>query len=277
MRNIRIEIEYDGSGYAGWQVQNSPQCTVHSPQKRTIQGTIEKTLQKILKEKVKVIASGRTDAGVSALAQVANFHTHCALPVEKIKNALNALLPKDIAVSRVQDVPLDFHAIRDVRSKVYRYRILNRAHRPALSLRGVYFCRFPLDSGLMRREARVLIGRHDFKAFCASGSSARSTVRTIKKITVGRYPYEYPRSNTKEDNSLIIIDIEADGFLYNMARSIAGTLVDIGRGRFKKSSMKSLLSARDRRLSGPCAPAQGLCLLKVKYPCARKPRTSVHR
>ncbi len=264
MRNIRLEIEYDGSGYAGWQVQNRASKSPVRRSSKTIQGTIEKTLQKILKEKVKVIASGRTDAGVSALAQMANFHTTSSLPVEKIKNAMNALLPKDIVVSRSQDAPLDFHAIRDARSKVYRYRILNRPHRPAFFRHGVYFCSYPLDVELMRRQARALVGRHDFRAFCASGSCAASTIRFVKKISVRKYPYIYPGGG-KRDGSLIVIDMEADGFLYNMVRNIVGTLLEMGRGRLKNSGMKSLLSAKDRKLSGPCAPAQGLCLLKVNY------------
>ncbi|MCX5715143.1 MAG: tRNA pseudouridine(38-40) synthase TruA [Candidatus Omnitrophica bacterium] len=258
MRNIKLEIEYDGSGYAGWQVQNR-----HSA--KTIQGKIEKTLQKIIKEKARVVASGRTDAGVSALAQAANFHTSCTLPVEKIKNALNALLPGDIVISQAREVGLNFHAIRDVRSKIYRYSILNRPHRPALSRHGVYFCHFPLDVELMRRQARLLVGRHDFKAFCASGSSACSTIRTIKKITIKKYPHIYPGAVEKKDDSLIVIDIEADGFLYNMVRNIVGTLVEIGRGRFKKSGIKRILLAKDRKLAGPCAPAKGLCLIKVNY------------
>lgn len=267
MRNLRLEIEYDGAGFAGWQAQNSPQSTVHSPEKKTIQGIIEKTLQKILQEKVKVVGSGRTDAGVSALAQTAHFTTQSLLPADKIKHALNAFLPEDISISRAREVPINFHAIRDAKSKLYCYTILTRDYKPALLRQRVYYCRPGLNLPWMRREARCLIGRHDFKAFCASASSARSTIRTIKKLTIRKYPYFYPAltSQAGKDASLILIDIEADGFLYNMARNITGTLIEVGRGKLAKGSLKKILLSKDRRRAGPTAPAQGLCLIKVRY------------
>ncbi len=256
MRNLKITLEYDGTNYAGWQTQKH----------KTIQETLEKALSRILSEKIRVIGSGRTDAGVHALAQVANFKTKSALPAEKIRSALNALLPDDIAVTGIKKAGLKFHAIRGVKSKVYRYTILNRPHRSALLKRRAYFCRLRLDINLMREESRCLKGKHDFAAFCASGSDARDTLRTVKTISIKRVSYDPFSVNQKQkDYSLIVIDIEADGFLYNMARAIAGTLIEIGRGRFPRGSLRKILASRDRSSAGPTAPAWGLCLVKVKY------------
>jgi tRNA pseudouridine38-40 synthase len=252
MRNLKLQIEYDGTNYAGWQTQ---QTTPHARRKRpTIQQTIVRVLQKILRERVELIVSGRTDAGVHALAQVASFKTDSSLPAEKIRQALNALLPQDIAISGIEEVPLNFHPLRAAKSKIYRYSILNRQYKPALLKNQVYFCPFPLDLNLMRRAARVLVGRHDFKAFCATGSSARSTVRTVKKLNIEKRPPD-----------LIIIEIEAVGFLYKMARNIVGTLIEVGRGRLLPGALRSILLSEDRRRAGPTAPAQGLCLVRVRY------------
>lgn len=258
MRNFKVTLEYDGTNYAGWQTQKQKH--------KTIQEILEKTLQKVLSEKVKVIGSGRTDAGVHAFGQVANFKTNSNITPEKLGLALNALLPPDIAVIKAEEVGLNFQAIRDVKTKVYRYTILNRKYRSALLRERVYFYHFPLDVNLMRQEARSLVGRHDFKAFCASRSSPRSTVRTIKKVSLKKISYNPMSIAPKpKDYSLIAIDIEADGFLYNMVRSIVGTLIDIGRGRFKRGSLKKILFSKDRKRSGTTAPSCGLCLLEAKY------------
>lgn len=254
MPNIRLEIEYDGTAYAGWQVQNSPQSVVRSPQRKTIQETIEKTLRKILQEKVRLIASGRTDAGVHAQAQVANFHTVSGIPAQKLRKALNALLPEDISISKAEEVHPDFHSRFSAKSKVYCYSILNRAYPSALLRDRAYFYAHPLDLELMRRETKVLMGRHDFSAFCAGASCAKAKVRTIKKISL-----------KKKSGGLIELEIEADGFLYNMVRNIAGTLIEIGRGRFKKGALDKILRSRDRKTAGPTAPPEGLYLVKVKY------------
>ena len=247
MRNLKLQIEYDGTAYAGWQVQNRHRG-------KTIQQVIEKVLSKILQEKVRLNGSGRTDAGVHASAQVANFKTGSEIPGLRLRHALNALLPADISVSIVEDVHPDFHSRFSAKSKAYCYRVLNRAYPSALSRGRVYFCPYPLDLDLMRREAACLLGRHDFSAFCASGSDAKNKSRRIKHICL-----------KKRRGSIIELEIEADGFLYNMCRSIAGTLIEIGRGRFKEGSMKKILRSKDRRLAGPTAPAEGLYLVKVKY------------
>jgi tRNA pseudouridine38-40 synthase len=254
MRNLKLTVEYDGTNYCGWQIQG--RCP-----SKSIQETIERVLRKILQEKIHLIASGRTDAGVHAQAQVANFKTKSNISLEKLQRALNGLLPGGISISKIEEVPFDFHSRFAAKSKVYRYSILNRKFPSALLRNRVYFYPYPLDIKLMHQEARCLLGRHDFKSFCASGSGTKSTIRTIRNISIRikRYTLYTIR------HTLIIIDIEADGFLYNMARNIVGTLMEIGRGRFPKGSLKEILNSKDRKLAGPTVPACGLCLLKVNY------------
>lgn len=260
MRNIRLVIEYDGTGYAGWQIQGKNQDTKtprHLPSRQagkdTIQGIIEGTLRKILQEKVKVIASGRTDAGAHALGQVANFKTYSKIPCLKLQKALNTYLPCDIVIKNVEDACLDFHSCFDAKSKIYRYAILNRAYPSAILKNRVYFLRYPLNVRLMKEASKVLLGRNNFKAFQASGSTVKDSTRTIKKLKISK------------KNDLINFEIEADGFLYNMVRNIVGTLVEIGRGKFPADTLKKILMSRNRRLAGPTLPACGLFLLEVKY------------
>lgn len=250
-RNICLTIEYDGTNYCGWQVQNhGKSASTSSP---SIQATIESSLRKILQEKVKLIASGRTDAGVHALAQVANFYTRSKMPLERMQLALNSMLPRDISISKVKLVPDDFHSRFSAKTKFYRYTILARPHHSAFLKNQVYFMPFPIDVRLMQKEARVLLGRHDFKAFRATQKKERNPFKTIKRIKIAKI------------GDLLTIDIEADGFLYNMARNIVGTLVEIGRGRLAPGSLKKALLSRDRKLAGPTAPAQGLALIRVSY------------
>jgi tRNA pseudouridine38-40 synthase len=252
-RNIRLEIEYEGTNYCGWQVQNSRQPSAVSRQrKESIQGIIERTLQQILQEKVKLTASGRTDAGVLAKAQVANFRTRSKIPLNKLYNSLNSILPKDIAITKIKKVPADFNSRFCAKSKTYRYTILNRAYPSALERKVVYFFPHALDMKLMKKEAKALIGKHDFSAVKAAASE-KNPVKTIKKIGVIK------------DKGKIYIDIEADGFLYNMVRNIAGTLIDTGRGKLPAGSLKKILLSKDRRFAGARAAASGLCLIKVKY------------
>jgi len=247
MRNIRLTIEYDGANYCGWQVQKRKGI------RPSIQQTIEKALCTITQGKVRLIGSGRTDAGVHALGQVANFTTDSAISCEKLQKALHALLPGDIVVNGVRLADAGFHSRFKARSKVYRYTVVNRTL-PSVFLRSTsYFYSFPLDIKLMQKQARALLGRRDFSAFCASGSSAKSPVRTIKKIEI------------RKAGDLVSVTIEADGFLYNMARNIVGTLLEVGRGRFPPGSLKKILASGDRRRAGPTAPAKGLCLVEVKY------------
>jgi len=252
VRNLRLIIEYDGTAYCGWQIQRK--ATISS-----VQELIEKSLKGILKEKVKLIASGRTDAGVHVLAQAANFKTCSRIPLQNLQRALNGSLPGDIVITKIEEVSFGFHSRFSARSKLYRYLILNRPYPSALLRNRAYCCAYPLDIKLMRSQARCLVGRHDFKAFCASGSSVKDTIRTIKKLSISRIACNL------NDVFLIAIDIEADGFLYNMARNISGTLIEIGRGRFPKGYLRKILLSRDRKLAGPTAPAHGLYLVNVCY------------
>lgn len=252
-RNIKLTVEYDGTNYCGWQRQKCHTSHVSHHTSKSIQGTIEKVLSEILQRKIKLIGSGRTDAGVHAEAQVANFKTDSIISLEKLQKALNALLPKDITITKIEEKNLDFHSRFDVKSKVYRYTILNRPYPSALLKNRVYFYPYPLDLKLMQKEAKAILGRHNFKAFQASDKKNRDSIRTIKKL------------NVTKDKELIYIDIVADGFLYNMVRNIVGTLIEIGRGRFKKGDLKKILLGRDRKLAGSTAPAKGLSLIKVNY------------
>lgn len=246
-RNLKLEIEYDGTNYCGWQVQ------IRQRRKKSIQEILEKTLRKILQQKVKLISSGRTDSGVHAASQVVNFKTNSKIPLYNLQKALNTLLPDDIIVKGVKEVRPDFHARFCAKSKLYRYSILNRTYPSAILRQYAYFYPYRLDIDLMRKEAKYLVGKHNFQSFCASDKEEKNHVRTIKYIGI------------KKDGDLISIDIEANGFLYNMVRNIVGTLLEIGRGKLSKGSMQHILLLKDRKKAGPTAPSHGLCLMKVNY------------
>ena len=243
MRNIKITIQYNGKNYCGWQKQNN------SP---GIQGTIEKAIFDITREEVKITGSGRTDAGVHALGQVANFKINSQIPVDRIPNALNAKLPKDISIVKAEEVDEDFHSRYSAKKKTYRYQIYNSQYRSPIYADISYPVKYDLDIDKMKKEAKSLIGTYDFKGFMSSGSSVIDTVRTIYNIEVSK----------SED--LIIIEIEGNGFLYNMVRIIAGTLVDIGRGRITEN-MSTIIKSKSRSMAGHTAPAHGLFLKKVDY------------
>lgn len=243
MRNIKITIQYNGANYCGWQKQ---------PNSLGIQGTIEKAIYEITKEEVKITGSGRTDAGVHAFGQVANFKLMSSIPTSKIPNALNAKLPKDIAVIACEEVPEEFHSRYSAKGKRYRYLIYNSAYRSPIYKDISYQVKYELDFEKMCTEAKSLIGTHDFKGFMSSGSSVSDTVRTIYDIEL-----------TKEDD-LIVMEVEGNGFLYNMVRIIAGTLVDIGRNRITES-LEDVINSKSRSRCGHTAPAHGLFLKKVDY------------
>lgn len=245
MRNIKLTVEYDGTRYVGWQTQGKKY--------RTIQKTLEEALKRIMRKKIKITGSGRTDSGVHAKAQVANFMTDSGISAGKLRMALNAVLPDDISVIRTEEVGPDFHSRFCAKSKVYRYTILNRPSKPAILRGAVYFFPYPLNLKAMNKESRFLLGKHNFKSFQAADKKEKSAVKTIKNIKLTR------------DNDFIYIDIEADGFLYNMVRNIGGTLIDVGRGKFPEGSVRKIMEARNRRLAGQTLPAKGLCLLEVKY------------
>lgn len=245
MRNLKLVIEYDGTHYQGWQVQR------HAP---TIQGIIEEKLEILTGEKIHLIGSGRTDAGVHALGQVANFKTESQLGVGSIQKALNHLLPYDIVIMSVEETYDRFHARKDSKSKVYEYRILNQDLR-SVFLHG-YAWHIPqkLNLSEMKNATRLLIGEHDFSAFRTVGSSTRTCVRRVIQAQ-----WKNPL------DGLICFEIEANGFLKQMVRSMVGTLVEVGKGKIDQEEFRKILESNDRKKAGPTAPAHGLFLKEVKY------------
>lgn len=244
MRNIKLTISYDGTEYSGWQIQKNG---------RTIQGELERAVRKVFKKKHRVYGASRTDAGVHAKGQVAHFKTSSAIPVGRIAIALNSILPPNIAVIKAEESPKLFHARFDAAFKTYRYHIYNSRERDPFNERYSWRVPYRLNVPLMRKEGVSLLGRHNFKSFQAHDKIERNSICTIRKLTI------------RKKASSVTIDIEADGFAYNMVRNIAGTLVDIGRGYLAPGSMEKILEIKDRTKAGPTAPAKGLFLIKVKY------------
>jgi len=247
-RGIKLTLAYDGTAYAGWQVQSEA---------RSIQKVLEAALSKITGETIRVTASGRTDAGVHALGQVVGFRTRSRLKPEVLQRALNAELPRDIAVLEATEVAPDFHATLHAKRKCYRYLIYDGPVRDVFRRHTAWHCPWGLDAEAMHRAAQALRGTHDFSSFQTQGSPRRSSVRTIEQIAVCR--------GLDGDPHLITIEVQADGFLYNMVRAIVGTLVRVGRHARPESWVAEVLAARDRRAAGPTAPAHGLFLVRVEY------------
>ena len=244
-KNFKITIEYDGSCYHGWQRQKK-NCS--------IQDEIEKALKKMTSSKVSLIGSGRTDAGVHAAGQVANFKCDTRLEPEAFFKGLNSLLPEDIIIKDCQLVGMAFHARYDVRSKIYHYKILNRAVPAAVGRQYSWFLRKALDRQKMRAAAAHIIGRHDFKAFEGAGSPRQNTIREVLSAEL-----------IEHEGGILIFQIEADGFLRYMVRNLVGTLVDVGLGKITPADFKDILDSRDRSQAGATAPALGLTLIKVNY------------
>jgi tRNA pseudouridine38-40 synthase len=245
MRNFKMTVEYDGSAYCGWQRQKNG---------ISIQQLLEEAIEVITGQKVSVIGSGRTDAGVHALNQVGSFKCSTKLPVNKIFMGINSVLPSDIVVKNLEEVGDDFHALRDVKSKIYVYKICNQRIRPALGRNYLWHVRFPLNTGKMRKAAKYLIGTHDFSCFCATGTDVKDRVRTIVGIKI----------KTGNDG-LIEVKVESQGFLKYMVRNIIGTLVEVGHGKRKPEEMKLIIESKNRNIAGVTAPACGLFLNEVKY------------
>ena len=245
MRNFKMIVEYDGTAYCGWQRQKNG---------TSIQQVLEEAVKRITGQKVAVIGSGRTDAGVHALNQVASFKCSTSLPLNNIYRGMNSVLPPDIVVKEMEEVEGSFHAQRDVKSKIYVYKICNQRLRPALGRNFFWFIRFPLDLERMRKAAQFLIGTHDFSCFCATGTDVKDRVRKIIDIEI----------KTCADG-LIEIKVEARGFLKYMVRNIIGTLVEVGRGKRKPEEMKVIIESKNRKIAGATAPACGLFLKEVKY------------
>jgi len=244
VRNIKLTIHYDGSSYHGWQGQ---------PDRPTIQEEVTGAIARLTGKRVIVNGASRTDAGVSALGQVANIKIDTPIPTENFAKALTEILPDDIAVAEAAEVPDEFDAISSAKSKLYRYTIYTGPTPPVLQIRHCWHLPVKLDVGDMDKAANLLVGTKDFKSFASAADRRQSSVRTITDCHV------------KADGEWIYIDVEANGFLYNMVRNIVGTVVGVGRGRWKPEKMTEILEAKDRTAAGPIAPAAGLCLMRIDY------------
>ena len=244
MRNLRLDICYDGTRYRGWQ---------RLPGKEdTIQGKIEKALSRILEEEIEISGSGRTDAGVHAKGQVANFHCESTMPAEEILTQLRRYLPEDIGIYSCRDVSPRFHARLNAKEKTYRYRIWNSELPCVIERRFVAVMPEQLDLAAMEDAAQYLLGEHDFSAFCGNAKMKKSTVRYIRSITIKRRGEE------------IWLEFTGNGFLHNMVRILVGTLVEVGRGARSAETIPELFGGK-RMEAGFLAPGQGLCLMEVYY------------
>lgn len=244
MRNLKLTIEYDGTNFNGWQKQKD---------KRTVQEEIEIALAKILKEEVSIVGSGRTDAGVHALGQIANLKTEKTIKPQELLFAINTMLPVDIVVTNVEEVEDNFNARNSAKKKHYRYVINNGKFPSALNANREYHFKYFLDIEAMQMAADDLLGEHDFEAFCASGTTVKDKTRTIYLLKINRL------------GDRVIIDIVGSGFLYNMVRIIVGTLLDIGSGKLDICVMKNMLETKDRTMGGRTAGPEGLYLVDVEY------------
>lgn len=245
MRNIKLTIEYDGKLFGGWQKQ---------PNKLNIQGEIEKAIYNVTGEKVELIGSGRTDAGVHSLGQVANFKTdNQTISIDKMPMAINSQLKNSIIIKDAVEVDEKFHSRYNAKHKTYRYVINNSKYGSAINRNYEYHFPIKLDANKMQEAAKYLIGEHDFKAFKSSGTSSKSSIRII-----------YDAKVYKKDDD-ICIELTGNGFLYNMVRIIAGTLLDVGIGKILPEDIKEIIESKDRQKAGKTLPAQGLFLVKVEY------------
>lgn len=245
MYNYKIKIQYDGTRYRGWQSQNSTE--------ETIQGKLSDVLSRMVGEEVNVIGSGRTDAGVHAMGQVANFYLKEAQDVEQLRDYLNRYLPEDIAVVEVSEADERFHSRYQAVDKTYLYRIHTGRVPDVFARKYVYDYQAPISVSRMRKAAELLVGTHDFKSFCGNKRMKKSTVRTIYEIRI------------EECGQEIRIYYTGDGFLQNMVRILTGTLIEIGDGRREPEDIVEILEAEDRECAGYTAPACGLTLLEVRY------------
>jgi tRNA pseudouridine38-40 synthase len=244
-QRFKLTIAYDGSAYRGWQVQ---------PDGSTVQGVIEQALQVITQDKVRLFASGRTDAGVHALGQVAHFDCPKRLDARTLQNGLNSLLPPDVVIMACDMATDIFHARYDAKLKHYRYRILNRRLPMAIGRQYVWHVPSRLDLKSMAAAANHLMGRHDFGAFESTGSPRAHAIRRVTRAEF-----------LTQADGIVHFEIEAEGFLKQMVRNIVGTLVQVGLGRMRAGDIPRILATRDRRQAGPTAPASGLFLVRVFY------------
>lgn len=244
MRNIKLTIEYDGKDFNGWQKQ---------PDKLNIQGEIEKAIFLVTGEEVELFGSGRTDAGVHAIGQVANFKTNSQIPINKFAYAINSKLKKSIIIKKAEQVSENFHSRYNCKEKTYQYIINNSEQGTAIYRNQEYHVSYRLDIQAMKKAASYFEGEHDFKAFKASGTSNKSSIRKIYKAKV------------KKEKERIIIELTGNGFLYNMVRIISGTLVDVGLGKINPGDIPEIIESKDRQKAGKTLPPYGLYLMSVKY------------
>ena len=244
IRNIKLTIEYDGKDFNGWQKQ---------PNKLNIQGNIEDAIQKVTGEKVELYASGRTDAGVHALGQVANFKTETNIPIEKIATAINSQLKTSIRVQKAEEVDERFHSRYNCKRKTYRYIINNNEQASAIYRNMEYHFPKKLNIEKMKKAVKSFVGTYDFSAFKSSGTSNKSSIRTIYNAEI------------KEENGRIAIELEGNGFLYNMVRIIAGTLLEVGMENIEPEEILEIINSKDRKRAGRTLPPHGLYLVKVDY------------
>jgi tRNA pseudouridine38-40 synthase len=267
LRNVKLTIAYDGTNYHGWQLQ---------PGKRTVQAELVNAVSELLGWCTRVTAASRTDAGVSAKGQVALIQIDSPIPTENLAKAITDRLPADIAVIEAVDVPMGFNVIGDAKSKLYRYTIFTGRARPVFEIHHCWHLpEAKLDVQLMNQAAKLLLGRKDFKSFAAADDHRTDSVRTILRCDVYSPCVERDAScdrntqcairNTHDASDWIFIDVEGDRFLYNMARNIVGTLVEVGVGRMKPEKITEILEAKNRKAAGPIAPPEGLCLMWIKY------------
>ncbi len=246
MKRIRLTVAYDGTNYHGWQVQNNG---------ITIESELNRCLTDLFGEEIKVIGASRTDAGVHAMGNIAIFDTQARMPAEKVSYALNQRLPEDIRIQCSEEVASDWHPRHCDSRKTYEYRIYRGKFQMPTKRLYSYFTYYELAVEKMQEAAKYLVGEHDFKSFCQTGAQVESTVRTIYTLDV------------EEQGGDVVIRVCGNGFLYNMVRIIAGTLMEVGQGRRTPDSMKEILMALDRQKAGPTAPAHGLMLIKYEFPC----------
>lgn len=244
MKRVKLVVAYDGTNYHGWQVQDNG---------ITIEEVLNRTISELVQEDIKVIGASRTDAGVHACGNVAVFDTESRIPGDKFSFALNQRLPEDIRIQESCEVDADFHPRYADTVKTYEYNILNRRFEMPSKRLHAAFCYYPMDIERMNQAAAYLVGEHDFKSFCSAGAQVQTTVRTIYAVNV-----------TKEDD-MVHIRITGNGFLYNMVRIIAGTLMQVGTGLMEPERVKEILEARDRSKAGPTAVAKGLALVEIRY------------
>jgi tRNA pseudouridine38-40 synthase len=246
MRNIMVVLEYEGTAYSGFQLQDNA---------NTIQAQVESALKTLTREEIRIVGSGRTDAGVHARGQVISFRTCSRIPGDRFAPALNSCLPRDIRALESREVDLQFHARFSAKGKQYCYQILNRPSPSAILRNLAFWVPDQLDADAMAESAGWLVGTHDFRAFMSTGSSVATTTRTVTMSCVEVDPREH----------LVLIRVRADGFLYNMVRIIAGTLIEVGKGRLPRGVVLDMLESGNRDLGGPTAPARGLYLEHVWY------------